>query len=312
MTKLLPLLFFLMISINCSAKDCDFTITLTNSTIQVTDIDQVVQRELSASRKKKSNSSRDCTLYRVYFTKGMANSYQRKAYSATNQTINYNLHRQVNMVGILKERADALNASEYVEGTSPQKDITYQSSFFVSVPDMAEQNYPRSGSYTDNVQVSLYGFVDSKKGYVFEDSAALTLLFIVPVKINISLIDEGSAFDESSTAKILDFGFLTQYQEKGADLRVVSNTPYQIRASSTNNGNLKHTSQNALINYGMKVNGSTVSLAGSSGTPVNLGSGTNTTTAGDRFNLRFQILTNTSTLAAGLYQDQITITAIAN
>ncbi len=311
--KYILLLLLLVSSISAYAiKDCDYTLTLNNATIQVTDIDQVIQREITANHNKGGNGGRDCMTYRVYFGKGLANSYQRKAYSPTNRTMNYNLHRLVNMAGILKEQADALSASEYLEGSAPQNDTNYQSSFFVSVPDIAEQNFAQSGTYTDTVQVSLYGYVDPSRGFVFEDSVSLTLLFIIPKKILISLIDEGGVFDENATTKVLDFGFMSQFQEQGVDLRIVSNTPYQVKASSANNGNLKHASQNSLVNYTLKVNGSAVSLTSSSGIPSTVGSGIETSTAGDRFNLRFQILSNINTLPAGLYQDQITLTAIAN
>lgn len=295
-----------------SAKDCDYSISLSNSTVQITDVDQIIQNELFVEHEKGSKGKRDCETYRVYFGKGLGNSYQRKAYSSSGRSINYNLHQQVNMAGILKEVGDALNQNEFIEGSAPNPSQRYQNSYYVSVPDIAEQNYPQSDSYRDTVQVSIYGYVDEKRDFVFEQSATLTLLFIVSDKVSISLIDEGGAFDASATAKVLDFGFLTQFQEKAVDLRVVSNTPYQVKASSTNNGRLRHTSLSATIGFGMKVNGTGIALGSSAGNPVTLGSGQQTSSSGDRFNLRFQILDGTTGLPAGLYQDQITITAIAN
>ncbi|MFP5384735.1 MAG: hypothetical protein ACLGHN_01560 [Bacteriovoracia bacterium] len=53
-------------------------------------------------------------------------------------------------------------------------------------------------------------------------------------------------------------------------------------------------------------------MAGSSANPVQIGTGDLTTTAGDLFNLKFTILDVTNYKSAGMYQDALTITAIAN
>lgn len=293
-----------------AAADCQYDMSLNNATIEVTDTDQVIQRDLFLTRDQQSPNGQ-CTKYRVFFGKGLSNSYQRKAFSIFGRSINYNLHRLVNMAGVLKDFGDALNTSEFVEGLAPSKETTYQNNFFVSVPGIAGQNYPKSEVYVDLVTVSLYAYYEKKNQYQFEDSSVLTVVYFVRDKILISLVDEGGPFDGSSTTKVLDFGILEQYQEKGVDLRVVSNTPYRVRLSSTNNGTLLGPN-NAPISYGTKVNGTAVSLGSSNSSPVSIGTGDETDASGDRYNLRFQILTSTANKPSGLYQDQITITAIAN
>jgi hypothetical protein len=105
---------------------------------------------------------------------------------------------------------------------------------------------------------------------------------------------------------------LSQHQEKGADLRVMSNGPYQIKMSSLNNGKLKNSQNIETISYALRINGSNVALFNSAGNPVTIGSGTATSAAGDRYNLKIKILENTTQKSAGLYQDVLTITAIAN
>src|SRR5690606_8520894 len=100
-------------------------------------------------------------------------------------------------------------------------------------------------------------------------------------------------------------------QEKGADLRVVSNGPYRLKVSSQNNGKLKR-SQGDTISYSLRVNNQSVTLSSSATGPVNIGQGDCTSEAGDRYNLKVKITENTSQKAAGIYQDVITITAIAN
>ena len=311
MKKILSLFILLTFQSAIAGFDCDYSFSLSNSTIAITDVSQVIQRDIVVSHDQNTDGSK-CLTYRVFFSKGLSNSYQRKAYSLWGRSINYNLHRLINMSGMLKDVNDALNSNEYVDGTAPMRRTNYQNSFFVSVPDIDAQNYPKSDYYWDIVQVNLYSYAGSSKGWVFEQSSNLTLLFVVTDKINISLVDEGGAFDVSATAKVLDFGIMTQYLEKGVDLRVMSNTPYQLKASSANNSIMKHTTQNSSVSYTLKVNGSGVALGNSNGNPALIGSGNETSTSGDKFNLRFQIQSNPSNLPAGLYQDQITITAIAN
>jgi hypothetical protein len=92
---------------------------------------------------------------------------------------------------------------------------------------------------------------------------------------------------------------------------VVANGSYVIKVSSQNNGQLKLSSGD-LISYSLRVNGSPVNLSGSSGNPVQIGSGDATSNAGDLYNLKVKITESTANKAAGMYQDIVTITAIAN
>lgn len=297
------LIFFL--SLSAFAGDCDYHFSASNATIQVLDASQVIQQGLSLYRGVFSPRNQ-CNNHRIFFGKGLANSYQRKAVSLFNGSINYNLHSNINQSGILKEFGDALTAAEFLEGQAPDRNTTYSNRFFVSIPGFANGT-ARSGTFVDTVQISIYGYSESARRYVFEETQGLTLLFVVPKIVHVSLVDEGGEFDLNSTSKVLDFGILAKGQEKAADLRVVSNSSYKLYVSSMNNGNLKQ-SGGSTIKYSMRVNGGAISL----GSSTALGSGDETTAAGDRYNLSFQILDSTSNLPAGLYQDNLTITATAN
>lgn len=145
-----------------------------------------------------------------------------------------------------------------------------------------------------------------------DDIETFTVTIMIPTKINISVVDEGAAFDVSATSKVLNFGYLSLNQEKSADVRVVSNTPYRILMSSQNNGNLKHSGSGSLIGYELKINGAVVSLSSSASSPAPIGTGDQTSSAGDRFNARVRITTDTDRKTSGIYEDVITITAIAN
>lgn len=289
------------------AQFCGYNMNISNAILLIEDDEQVIQRDLSLYRSL--GNSGQCRNYRIFFSKGYSNSYQRKAFSLFGRTLKYNLHAQINKAGILKEINDALNASERLEGATLDRNIYYQNRFFVSLPGNEEQSFPPAGYYFDTIQVALYAQQGSSSTFTFDTTENFTLTFVVPRRLVVSLIDEGATFDPDSTAKVLDFGNLTQPQEKGVDLRVQSNTSYQVRISSLNSGSLKHTS-GAAVPYTLKINNSPIGLGTNSS--IKIGSGGLTSAVGDRYNFRVQVNAAASDLPSGLYQDSIIITAIAN
>lgn len=306
--KIIFLALTCLFSMNTWAEpECEYGLTLSNATVQVTDNSQVVEQTASIHRGLDSSGSSRCDNFRIFFNKGLANSYQRRAYNIQGQYVNYNLHKAINQIGVLKDFNDAINNNEFLEGNSPNRGSTYTEKFYVSVPGFSSAI--AKGIYIDNVQVSAYAFKLTSGKYLYEESANLTVFFVVPSNIDLSLVDEGGAFDENATSKVIDFGLLEKNQQKGVDLRVVSNAPYRVKLSSTNGSKLKGPGT-SVVNYSLKVNGGLVSLPAN--TAVEIGSGSVTNNAGDLFNLKFQILDETKNLESGLYQDNITITAIAN
>lgn len=307
--KFLMMMTLVFMSLLVEAKDCDYSVSFPGPTVSVTDITQVVQQSFSISRD--NGMTGKCSDYRVFFGKGLSNSYQRKAYSPTGASVNYNLHQNINQNGILKDFSDATSAQEFLPGSIPQTDTNYSRSYFVSVPSVSSQNYPAAGTYQDTVQVNVYGFKPNNSNYTFGTSQNLRVYLVVNQKIEISIVDEGAGHNASSTTKVLDFGFLTINQVKGADVRTFSNTPYQLKISSHNNGKLKHSSGSEVA-YELKANGMTVSLGASQGSPVSIGSGTSTGSGSHLYNLKFKITEAVTNKTSGEYQDALTITAIAN
>ncbi len=289
-----------------AAPDCGLASTLGNATIQATNSQQVIQQDFSVSRNHPNNNR--CSNYILYFSKGRANSYQRSAYNTLNQPYLYNLHSNINLSGILKDRNDALSLNEVVTGATPNNGGTYNGSFFISVTPTSNNSY--AGTFTDNIQVSLFRASDVNDQNL-EEVNTFNLTINIPTTINLSLVDEGGVFNPASTTKVMDFGDFVQNQEMGADLMVSSNTPYQIRFSSLNNGVMKNSGDS--VNYQLKVNQSVINMQGSGSSPVVVAvSGTSSVAAGDRYNVRVKIIDAPDSKAAGLYQDSITITAIAN
>lgn len=305
--------FFILLLVFTSLKvfsqtDCEYRSNINNVTVEVLDNSQVIQQTLTLYRDNTGSGSGKCDNYRIFFSKGLANNYQRKAYSMFGNSINYNLHRSVNQSGVLKDRNDAVTSNEYLEGQAPSRNTPYMNSFFISVPGQANSSFV-SGLYYDVIQASIYSIQNGVP--YFERTDNMTLFFYINQRLQVSIVDEGGSFDAGSTSKVLDFGFLTQNAEKGADVRVLSNGAYQLKISSQNNGQLK-LSEGDLITYALRVNGSNVNLSGSSSAPVQIGSGTATSTSGDLYNLKVKIIEDTKNKTAGMYQDILTITAIAN
>lgn len=309
MKRLISLFIFFASSSLFAVPECEYEINLSNATVQVSEQSQVVQQGLSISRR--IGQVQRCSVYRIFFSKGQANSYNRMAYLNSTNTLNYNLHQNINLNGILKEFNDALSSVEYISGNMPEDNTPYSNNFFISVPALSTQSNAPSGIYTDVIQLAVYGFNPSSGNYSFERVTNVTVSLIVHNKIQISIVEEGGTFNASSTSKILDFGELEMNEEKGVDVMVSSNTPYQLQLSSQNSGNLKSPGQSTVA-YNLKSNGSSVGLSGSQGSPVLIGGGNPTNAPGDRYNLKIKITESVENKPSGLYQDVITITAIAN
>lgn len=299
-------LLTLFIQVAWAAPDCNLALTLTNATVQATNTQQVIQQNFTIFRQHPNDNR--CSGYVLYFGKGLANNYQRKAYNTSNQPYDYNLHSNINMNGILKDKNDAQSTNEIVFGSTPNSNTSYNGSFFVSIP--ATGTNPVGGTFTDNVQVQVYR-ASNVNDQNLEEVKTFTISIIIPTLLNISLVDEGGAFNASSTSKVMDFGMLAQNSELRADLMVMSNTPYQIKMSSANNGVLKNGS--STYSYELKVSSNVVGLGSSAATPVTVASSTSaSSTSGDRYNVRVKMTESPTNKPAGLYQDTITITAIAN
>lgn len=296
----------LLTNVALAAPDCNLNLSLTNATVQATSTEQVIQQNFTVFRQHPNDNR--CAGYVLYFGKGLANNYQRKAYNSSNQTYNYNLHNNINKIGILKDKNDAQTTNDVVIGTTPNSNSTYSGSFYVSIP--ATGTNPVGGTFTDNVQVQIWR-ASSVNDQNLEEVENFAITIIIPTLLNISLVDEGGVFNASSTSRVMDFGFLEQNSELRADLMVMSNTPYQIKFSSANNGVLKN--QSSTYAYELKVSSNIINLGSSASAPVTVATSTNSSnSSGDRYNVRVKMTDSPANKPAGLYQDTITITAIAN
>lgn len=287
--------------------DCDHNLTLSNATIQIQNGTQVIAQPYTIRRSDPSNGR--CSNYRLYFSKGIANSYQREAANSSGARADYNLHQNFLMFGTLKDVNDANSFLEYIQGSTNDENVTYNGVFYISLPGTNSQGTLSGGTYTDNILIRVYS-VDNSGNQLLEEVQPFSVNIISNTTIEISLVDEGGAHNASSTSKILNFGNLATNQEMGADIMVRSNTAYQVRLSSLNNGNLVRSGSQ--IAYQLRVNNTVYNLSSSSGTPVSVGSGAANGTNPARFNVKVKITGTTTDKVAGDYEDTITITTIAN
>lgn len=306
--KALSLVIFLLTMGSAWAQNCAHRITLTNATIQIQNGTQVVAQSYTV-RQTGSNSD-DCNRYRLYFSTGIANSYQREAQNTSGARVDYNLHNNLFMLGTLKDINDANSFFEYVQGNTPNRDVDYTGVFYISVPGLSSQGNIGGGTYTDNILIRIYAVHQNGSLGQLGEVKPFSVNILSNTTMAISIVDEGGAHDANSTVKVLNFGNLMTNAEMGADITVTSNTAYQVRLSSLNNGNLKRTTSS--LPYQLRVNGTSFSLNSSATSPVTVATGVANGTTPTRYNVKVKITGDTTTLPAGDYEDTITITLMAN
>lgn len=288
------------------AQECNFNVSMNSFMGNVNDFPQVVGHSLALTR---GSSSANCENYRIYFGKGYANNYQRKAYSGI-YSLNYNLYRTVNLGNILKDYGDA-SAGEFIAAQAPNTNTPYTSTFYVSIPDLDSIfTTSPSGVYTDVVPIHFYK-VRANGTVEYETSRYLTISFNLPRYAELSIVPENAPHDATSTSYIMDFGTMEQNEELRADLRIKGNVGYEVSLSSMNGGKLTGGSGSTTVPYQIRVgSGSYFSPtpAGAQYTVAQRYFGTST--GGERYNMRVK-LGSFGQLADGDYQEVITITVRA-
>lgn len=165
------------------------------------------------------------------------------------------------------------------------------------------------GTYTDRVTVSVYRAYNSTSSPY--DTRTITLTVTVRADAAVSIVPTGSAFNSSSPNLNLDFGTLAPGQTRNCDVLIKKNSDCTVSFSSDNNGVLKAvpTPTADQIPYTASAAGIAVDLAHSGSTvlPGGIPAGPD----GNRYPVTVTI-GNYGVVAAGTYQDRITLTVVAN
>ena len=295
------------------AANCSYTTTVPSITYNVSEINPTVPSTLTIQSTGSNNS--ECRNYFLAFTKGWAGSYNRRATNIQNGAlINYNIYKNNNSTGILKEPSDITSPNETLFGPINKSDPPTNQTYYFTLATINNTAPPRTGTYVDVVEVQTYsGFYNSIVDY--EGTTNLYVFINVPTMISLSMIDSGGTYDSAQVSKTLDFGELEQSEELSFDVRIASNVGYNLKASSQNNGKLVRvggSGVNSQINYSLYANNTLRNLSTSSSTPVSIGTGTGVTAAGGaRIPIRV-VIGDPNDKDPGDYSDYITLSVISN
>lgn len=283
------------------AASCKYKVIASNVIFSWTPSDNLITTTVTVENKKPNISG--CENIIVGFSKGLSINYNRRLRRIF-KTIPYNIFKDSTATKVLKNLQDGDNDSLFYKTiTSPSNQITityYAKLYYQSV------NISR-GTYRDMVKISV---ASANKPNRSRGNKHIQLKVTVPAEVNISLVDSGNPYDIGDTSQNLNFGELQFGEMLGFDAIIVSSGNYAVYLSSLNDSRLKHNSQNSHISYSFAINGSPVNLSGSSGSPVNVFSGGETTPSGDVLAMVVTI-GNTTDRPSGHYLDYVTITAMA-
>jgi hypothetical protein len=304
-------LFFLSAPFASVFADCGYSLDTPSITYNVSDYNPTLQSTVSVTRNKDNGSP--CNNEFLAFTKGGAGSYNRHAANLANgNLIYYNIYKNNNLTGVLKESSDISSPDETFFGSITKNQTNFYPLYMALAP--FGSNPPAAGTYFDDIQVQAYSGtytnINSYEGY-----KDLNIYIVVSKFTSLSLVDTGGVYDPALTSKTLDFGELTTGEELSFDVRVVSNAGYNLKISSSNNGVLQRTGgtgATSQIGYNFYANGTQIGLGSSSGSPITIASGSGVTSSqGVRVPIRVVIGTVDINKDPGTYQDYITLTTIA-
>lgn len=291
---------------------CNFDVDSNAINETVTSINTESVQTITTSRSNGTGAN-NCAYSLFFFSKGNANSYNRKAFNNFGEGLNYNLYQGTSQFGILKDAYDFQSSNEYLKTYIQRPGENFQSQFYFYLPGTTNSTMVRGGTYTDQISINVYRQGMNSSWAYYEFTRILPITINVPKSVNISLVDSGSPIDLNSTFKNIDFGNLETNESKSFDLMVASNAGFRISLSSLNNGKLKNTTNNSYnINYTLKLNGNTVNLSSSANTPVLVATGSGVT-GNNGVRLPFSVnIGSVDEEQWGDYQDYITITAATN
>ncbi len=255
------------------------------------------------------NPGKGTCSYFVAVSAGNSGVFTQRVMRQSATDLGYNLYTDAAKSNIIKDEATA-TSSEVLDGSVKKYETDIQDAYWMVAPSQILP--PWSGAwYEDDLVFSLYlGSVGHSPE--LKDERTVRLQSQVASSVELSLVDSGAGFDGADTSQLLDFGLMSTGASLGFDLRVRTNDGYAVSMQSENSQVMAHVlpSQTTTVAYSITVDGSSADL--SSGSPVEVASGTGSTDAeGDLLPI-LVTLGEVADQTAGNYQDLITITVTAN
>lgn len=260
--KRVCLIYFIISIHSAYAVNCHINLNIKNVTFNWTQNNQTIAVNGTV---RKNSTSWECITIEIGFSTGQSGSYNREMQNNGDQ-LAYNIYRDNNTSTPLRTLNDAQNNQQKV---IVHMGINEKSKVFSFIAKLPYPNNSRTfftkGQYRDTITATADAVLSTgtplrNRNFQFRVN--------VPPQIDISMVNRGGGFDINDTSQTLNFGLLQENETLGFDMIVRSNAGYSISLSSTNNGQLKHVSQNYFVPYGLKVNGVTKDLSSSSSTPV--------------------------------------------
>ncbi len=233
-------------------------------------------------------------------------SYDRKLYKGTD-SLDYQIYINNATTKIFKEFPEASVNNDVINGRTPKgnsgssKEIDKK--FRVRIPKL--QLVP-AGTYTDSFTMRLYeGTVGGSS--TEEDFINVNFTTDVAEMLELSILDPGESFDPAKSSYLADFGSFSTAASIFCDLRVRSNAGYSISLNSDNAGRMKRVSAfEAYFPYQFKLDNNLIDL--SQGT-IEIANATGLTSYnGDLFSIEIYADPVSSSVVAGSYRDDLTIT----
>jgi spore coat protein U-like protein len=246
-------------------------------------------------------------LYFVGISKGQSNTYYRELSNGL-ERLDFNIYKSSAPAEIIFDAPDITQSNQTWSGIFfPFFPPTFQLTGYLALGNTSNSS---SGMYTDTFQVHLYRG-QYRGGYRLMDTKILTVNYFQASSVSLSLVDSNSPFDPADVTQNLDFGQLTTGESQSFDIMVKSNDGYSLSMSASNNGKMKHATENSFVDFNTFINGSQVSLQGSANNPVVVDSETQATPpVGKRIRCEI-VIGNPNNAVAGRYREAITITATA-
>jgi len=242
----------------------------------------------------------------ITFSYGSSNSYNNRSLKMGSNTWPYQISKDSAGTVILKNFPDVNSNADVVTGylTAGSNDRQVQVSYWALLNQ--SNAWLTYGNYSDSMTVNLYkGTLSS---YTLVDSRSVALYYNAQKRVDISVTSSGGSFDIADTTETLNFGNLTSGTTRTCDVILKYNAGYVLYASSQNNGRLKHQTQSQYIPYSISFRGTTVNLAGSSTSPVQVSREMGRSPASGLVIPVSATIGTVNTSQSGLYKDTITLT----
>lgn len=281
----------------------------TNMQLQVnqTSFDLVSSQTVNPTLVVKANTMPGGCNFFLTFDYGQGSSYLSRALRTGSLTWPFQISRDSAGQQPIKRIPDVTGLNDVISGTLAAGSNDRQASVnYWAALDMSNPWRP-AGHYEESFIVSLYR--GSPTGsYSFVTSNSVRFFYRSGGRVDISLVPTGGAFDIFDTTETLNFGTLSTGALRTCDAVMKYNAGVILKASSANNGRIKHETMNEYIDYTARFDGTIFNLSNSAGNPVQIDRRLGQSPASG---LRVPIsitIGNVSGKRGGAYRDTITLT----